>query len=192
LKSFLQEREGFMNHYKHFLPPGKAISKAQWHFYKRCLDECDPKDTARRKAFIDALDVNYNSLPDRKGSIAPKAQPTPPPKPKAQPRVEAIKAGKSTVCYVVRKPMPVFFIAKEEVWKVLHSSMPDLKRAHCLTLAEARSFLELEGVKVKSLKEAATLWASESPEGAIPPIHLPQPPAPEDNCECGGHCGDSW
>jgi hypothetical protein len=42
--------------------------------------------------------------------------------------------------------------------------------------------MALEGLTVRSLKEAATWWASGPPEGAIQPISLPQW-SDEEGCE---------
>lgn len=157
--------------YDKVVPSGKAVSKAQYHFYEQVLNSI-PHGSPRRKIFLDALDVDYASLPER-ASLAPKAPPQA--LPKALPRIEGIKVGNRTVCYLVRKPQPVFFIANAEVWSKIHEAMPEVTRSQCMTLKEARSFMELEGVKVKSLKEAATLWASDCPAEAVP--LQPQPKA---------------
>jgi hypothetical protein len=53
--------------------------------------------------------------------------------------------------------------------------MPTLKRSQVLTLKEAKSFLELDGGKVRSLIQAAELWASEPPPDAVSST----PPTPQ-------------
>jgi hypothetical protein len=154
--------------YDKVVPSGKAVSKSQYHFYEQVLNSI-PRGSPRRQLFLAALDVDYNSLPERAGSQAP-----PPPQSQAPlPRIETIKSGNRVVCYLIRKPQPVFFIASAAVWEKLHESMPELRRSQCMTLPEARSFMELEGEKVKSLKEAAEWWASPAP--AEPTVK--QPPA---------------
>lgn len=163
------------NYHKRIMPGGRAVSKAQYNFYRKLLDECDPDDHLRRAALTKALQVDYDSLPERAGSLPP-PKGTPQPQPNTPPpRVETIKSGSRVACYLVRKPGPMFFIASPKVWEELKAAMPQLKRSQCLTLKEARSFLELEGVKVKSLKEAAGWWSSDCPTEAVPPQPQPQP-----------------
>jgi hypothetical protein len=52
-----------MSNYKDLIPTGKAVSKAQWHFFKRCPEECPAEQTERRAALVHALNVDYASLP---------------------------------------------------------------------------------------------------------------------------------
>jgi hypothetical protein len=116
-------------------------------------------------------------------------------------RIEGIKIGNRTVCYLVRKPHRVFFIANAEVFDKIHDAMPEVTRSQCMTLKEARSFMELEGVKVKSLKDAAEYWASDCPPEAVPPSPQPQADKPwvddenpfanyGDGCDCDCHHHD--
>jgi hypothetical protein len=126
-----------MNYRKRIMPGGKAVSKAQYEFYQKLLAECDPDDYMRRAALTKALQVDYDSLPERAGSLAPET----PPKPKTPPRMETIKIGNRVACNLVRTSPLVFFLAKEDVWPKLHEAMPQVTRAQCLTLKEARSFM---------------------------------------------------
>jgi hypothetical protein len=68
--------------YNNLVPSGKAVSRAQWNFFKKVLDSIPP-GIPRRMAFIEALDVDYDSLPER-ASLAPKA----PPKPQTQAKTQ--------------------------------------------------------------------------------------------------------
>jgi hypothetical protein len=162
----------------------RIVSQAQYGFFNRRLRymsehglDTDPETGIDRQTIVQALQaVRYADLPPKAGRSTPKTW-QPPAQPKAPPRIEGIKIGGRTVCYLVHKPRPIFFIANAEVWDKIHEAMPDVKRSQCMTLKEARGFLEIGEDKIKSLKEAASLWASDCPAEAV----LPTPKAPVDD-----------
>jgi hypothetical protein len=164
-------------------PQLRIVSQAQYGFFNRRLKymsernlDTDPETGIARQTMMRALQsVRYSDLPPKAGRRAAWGW-----KPQAQaqaqaplPRIETIKIGSRVACYLVRKPKPVFFIANAEVWDEIHAAMPEVRRSWCLTLKEARSFLEIEGTKVKSLQQAAELWASDCPDE--PTLPQPQP-----------------
>jgi hypothetical protein len=158
----------------------RIVSQAQFGFFNNRLNymgehglDTDPETGIDRQTIMQALQgVKYADLPPKAGRSAstawkPKAQPQAP-----APRVKTIKSGSKVACYLVRKPGPMFFISSPKVWEELKAAMPDLTRAHVMTLQEARTYLEFDGTKVRSLKEAGELWASDCP--AEPTMKQPQ------------------
>jgi hypothetical protein len=178
-------------------PSLRIVSQSQYKFFNnrlRVMGErnlnVDPETGIARATIVAALQaVVYDELPLRAGMPAPvKGKPL---------KVEAIRVGGKTACYVVRGSKPIFFVTSEAVYAKIHEAMPDVPRSHCMTLAEARSFMALEDDTVKSLKEAAEYWASATPEEvtqqpkAQPIVRLKPLPKPWDACpDCGGHHDD--
>jgi hypothetical protein len=178
-------------------PQLRIVSQAQYGFFNRRLKymsernlDTDPETGIARQTMMRALQsVRYSDLPPKAGRRAAWGW-----KPQAQaqaqaplPRIETIKSGNRVACYLVRSSPPVFFLSKPDMWEKLHTAMPQVKRSQCLTLQEARSFMEVEGVKVKSLKEAASWWASQAPSD------VPLPTVPEDDfVEDDSSAEESW
>jgi hypothetical protein len=185
-----------MSSHKEFIPTGKAVSKAQWWYYKRILDGCPADQRERKRALLDALDVDYDSLPDRAGSAprAPKASPqsTPP----ATKPLEFPPEGYATVSallhrngvkltpdqrdavnnlgYFVKAPGIgiLGLVHNPEKKGRLKARFPFIKTV--LTQREVTGFLALEDDRINNLRQAAELLASPAPAEPV----LPTPKAP--------------
>jgi hypothetical protein len=202
---------------KHVLPKGPAKSKAQWRYFKDIYAQLPPGDTARRRAFLDALDVDYDSLPERVESQAPKPQPEPQSKPQRTPTdgLRFPSQGYATplelftynavhltaeqrdslkrLGYIVKAPGMgvVGLVTNPEQRARFRERFSFIK--HVWTLFEATGFLALEGETVGNLRQAAELLASPAP--AEPTVKQPQPQAKRQaQAECpfcgSGYCED--
>jgi hypothetical protein len=187
-----------MSTYKEFIPTGKAVSKAQWHFFNRCLEECPPDQPERRAALMAALNVDYARLPDKASSSPKSKAPTAAtPKPQADLPI-ALKPTEwgtvSTVLsayrmslspeqkqavfnlgYFVNAPGMGFMALVQTPQKRerLRQLFPSLRTVW--TFKEVRSFLELGDEKVKSLRQAVELLASPAPPEATLPAPMEKP-----------------
>jgi hypothetical protein len=184
-----------MSTYKEFTPTSKAVSKAQWHFFKRCLDECPPDQPERRAALMAALNVDYTRLLNKAGSSPkPKAPIEATSKPKGAPQLALKPTQWGTVSTVLsahkvslspEQKQAVFnlgYFVNAPGMGLIALVQTSQKRDHLRQLFPAlrtvwtfrgvKSFLELGGEKVKSLRQAAELLASPAP----PEATLPAPP----------------
>lgn len=152
----------------------------------------------KRRAFLDALDVNYDDLPERVESPAPNAQPKPQPKARQDPTkglrfppqgyatplglftynavrlTEEQRDSLKRLGYIVKAPgMGIVGIVRDTEQKARFKERFSFIK-HVFTLPEAVSFLALDE-KVTNPKQAAELLASPPPaEAVLPP---PSPPA---------------
>jgi hypothetical protein len=169
------------------IPKGPAKSKAQWRYFKDIYDQLPPGDTHRRRIFLDALDVNYDSLPERVETPAPKTSPKPQAKAQRNP-AEGLRFpphGYATplelfthngvnltpeqrdslkrLGYVVKAPgMGIMgLVTNPEQRARFRERVSFIK--HVWTLSEAAGLLALDGEVVAKLKQAAELLASPAP-----------------------------